>query len=71
MVASIQKTKLNYFGEIDNLCNATLVILKTKSNGKIVRGLNLTEDEEAEKFFSKPGNDGHPIPNLPSMKMVL
>ena len=55
------KTKLNYFGEIDNLYNGTLVILKTRSNGQIVGGLNLTEDEKNEKFINNPGNDGHPI----------
>ena len=61
MVVINSKTKLNYFGEIDNLYNATLVILKTKSNDQIVGGLNLTEEEEAEKFFNNPGNDGHPM----------
>ena len=61
MVVINSKTKLNYFGEIDNLYNATLVILKTKSNDQVVGGLNLTEDEEAEKFFNNPENDGHPI----------
>ena len=61
MVVINSKTKLNYFGEIDNLYNATLVILKTKSNDQIVGGLNLTEDEEAEKFFNNPENDGHPM----------
>jgi hypothetical protein len=35
--------------------------LKTKSNDQIVGGLNLTEDEEAEKFFNNPENDGHPM----------
>ncbi len=61
LVVINSKTKLNYFGEIDNLYNATLVILKTKSNDQIVGGLNLTEDEETEKFFNNPENDGHPI----------
>ena len=61
MVVINSKTRLNYFGEIDNLYNATLVILKTKSNDQVVGGLNLTEDEEAEKHFNNPENDGHPM----------
>ena len=61
LVVINSKAKLNYFGEIDNLYNATLVILKTLSNKQIVGGLNLTDEEEAEKSINNPGDDEHPI----------
>ena len=61
LVVINSKAKLNYFGEIDNLYNATLVILKTLSNKQIVGGLNLTDEEEAKKSINNPGDDEHPI----------
>ena len=55
------KSKLNYFGVIDNLYNATLVVLKTTTNDKVVGGLNILDDENSEKFLKNPEKFEHPI----------
>jgi len=54
------KKKLNYFGEIDNLYNATLVILKIGSDEEI-GGLNLLDEKELEKIVKNPEQFEHPI----------
>ena len=61
LVVINSKSKLNYFGEIDNLYNATLVILKTTTNDKVVGGLNLLDNKEAEKSIKNPEKVEHPI----------
>ena len=55
------KKKLNYFGEIDNLYNATLVILKMDSTDKEVGGLNLLDEKELEKIVKNPEQFEYPI----------
>jgi len=55
------KKKLNYFGEIDYLYNATLVILKMDTNEKQIGGLNLLNEEEREKFKKNPKKFEVPI----------
>ena len=55
------KSKLNYFGVIDNLYNATLVVLKTTTNDKVVGGLNILDDENSENFLKNPEKYEHPI----------
>lgn len=65
------KSKLNYFGVIDNLYNATLVVLKTTTNDKVVGGLNILDDENSENFLKILKNMNIPLLNLPFMKMEL
>lgn len=54
------KTKLNYFGIIDYLYNATILITKVKSNDKVVNKLNIINKEETENFIVDP-NIEHPL----------
>ena len=62
LVVINSKTKLNYFGVIDYLYNATIVIMKTKANDKVVGGLDLTEQEESEIYFNNPEKQiEHPL----------
>ena len=55
------KKKLKYFGEIDNLYNATLVILKMDTTDKEVGGLNLLDEKELENIAKNPEQFEHPI----------
>jgi len=55
------KKKLNYFGEIDNLYNGTLVILKMDTENQKIGGLNLIDEKELEKIVKNPENYEHPI----------
>ena len=55
------KKKLNYFGEIDNMYNATLVILKMDTADQEVGGLNLLDEEKLEKIVKNPEQFEHPI----------
>ena len=55
------KKKLKYFGEIDNLYNATLVILKMDTTDKEVGGLNLLDEKELENIAKNPELFEHPI----------
>ena len=55
------KSKLNYFGVIDNLYNATLVIIKTSTNDKVVGGLNILDNENSERFLKNPEKYELPI----------
>ena len=59
MVVINSKKKLNYFGVIDYLYNATIVILKTKSNDKVVNDLDLTNKAQTENFLFS--NNEHPL----------
>ena len=55
------KKKLNYFGEIDNLYNATLVILKMSTKDEEIGGLNLLDEKESEKLLNNPKKNENPI----------
>lgn len=55
------KKKLNYFGEIDNLYNATLVILKMSTKDEEIGGLNLLDEKEFEKLLNNPKKHENPI----------
>ena len=55
------KKKLNYFGEIDNLYNATLVILKMSTKDEEIGGLNLLDEKESEKLLNNPKKHENPI----------
>ena len=55
------KKKLNYFGEINHLYKATLVLLKMETTEGTIGGLNLLDKEAAEKFLKNPEQFDHPI----------
>ena len=55
------KKKLNYFGEINHLYKATLVLLKMETTEGTIGGLNLLDKEAAEKFLKNPEQFEHPI----------
>ena len=55
------KKKLNYFGEINHLYKATLVLLKMETTEGTIGGLNLLDKEAAEKFLKHPEQFDHPI----------
>jgi hypothetical protein len=54
------KKKLNYFGEIDNLYKASLVILKTGLDEE-ADGLNLLDEKELENIVNNPDQFEYPI----------
>ena len=55
------KKKLNYFGEIDHLYSATLVLLNKQTTEGTIGGLNLLDKEEAKKFLENPEQFEQPI----------
>ena len=55
------KKKLNYFGEIDNLYNATLILLNMDTTEGKIGGLNLLDKDEAERFLKNPEQFDQPI----------
>jgi hypothetical protein len=54
------KKKLNYFGEIDNLYKASLVILKTGLDEEVDE-LNLLDEKELENIVNNPDKFEYPI----------
>lgn len=54
LVTINSKKKLNYFGEINYLYNAYIVILTTEINGLISGGLDITDQEIVQKFIDNP-----------------
>jgi len=55
------KKKLNYFGEINHLYKATIVLLNMETTEGTIGGLNLLDKEAAEKFLKNPEQFEHPI----------
>ena len=55
------KKKLNYFGEINHLYKATIVLLNMETTEGTIGGLNLLDKEAAEKFLKNPEQFDHPI----------
>ena len=55
------KKKLNYFGEIDHLYKATIVLLNMQTTEGTIGGLNLLDKEAAEKFLKNPEQFDQPI----------
>ena len=61
LVTINSKKKLNYFGEINYLYNAYIVILTTEINGLMSGGLDITDQEIVQKFIDSPNSSEHPV----------
>lgn len=61
LVTINSKKKLNYFGEINYLYNAYIIILTTEINGLMSGGLDITDQEVVQKFIDSPNSTEHPV----------